>query len=79
MHICKKSSTFAVGYLHNDTLKNHNMNTLLKNLGVLLVLGGIACLAVYFFNTPKNALLVAGLALEIVGAVCYVLMNRFIK
>ena len=47
------------------------MNTFLKNLGAILVLLGVACLAVYYFSLPENYLLVTALALEVVGIATY--------
>ncbi len=52
------------------------MNTLLKNLGAILVLLGVICLAVYYFGVQKNALLVAGMALEVIGLFAYILINK---
>jgi hypothetical protein len=52
------------------------MNTLLKNLGAILVLLGVVCLAVYFFGVQENALLVAGLVLEVAGLFVHVLLNK---
>ena len=49
------------------------MSTFLKFLGTILVLLGVACLAVYFFSTTQpNLLLAAGLGLEVVGVFTYV-------
>ena len=52
------------------------MNTLMKNLGAILVLLGIVCLAVYYFGVQVNALLVAGLALEFAGILAYIFLNK---
>ncbi len=52
------------------------MNTLLKNLGAILVLLGVICLAVYYFGVQVNALLVASLALEVAGLFAHVLINK---
>ena len=52
------------------------MNTLLKNLGAILVLLGVICLAVYYFGVQINALLVAGMALEVAGLFAYILINK---
>ncbi|MBR5828049.1 MAG: hypothetical protein IKY49_02280 [Paludibacteraceae bacterium] len=54
------------------------MKTLLKNLGALLVLAGVGCLAYYYFSKPENYLLVASLGLEVLGILVYVLVNRFV-
>ena len=55
---------------------NNNMNTLLKNLGAILVLLGVVCLAVYYFGVQVNALLVASMVLEVAGILSYILINR---
>ena len=52
------------------------MNALLKNLGAILVLLGVICLAVYYFGVQINALLVAGMALEVAGLFAYILINK---
>lgn len=52
------------------------MNTLLKNLGAILVLLGVVCLAVYYFGVQVNGLLVAALALEVAGVLSYILINK---
>jgi hypothetical protein len=55
------------------------MNIFLKNLGVILVLLGVACLAVYHFSLPENYLLFTALILEGVGIVTYVVLNKYLK
>ena len=53
------------------------MSTFLKFLGTILVLLGVACLAVYFFSTTQpNLLLAAGLGLEVVGVFTHVFTNK---
>ena len=52
------------------------MNTLLKNLGAILVLLGVVCLAVYYFGVQLNVLLVVGLALEVAGLFAYIFLNK---
>lgn len=52
------------------------MNSLLKNLGLIIFLCGVICLCVYFFAAPSNALLVASLALEFVGIIAYIAINK---
>ena len=52
------------------------MNTLLKNLGAILVLLGVACLAVYYFGVQVNAVLVASMVLEVAGILSYIFINR---
>jgi hypothetical protein len=55
------------------------MNAFLKNLGLILVLCGFICLVIYFAAVPDNALLVAALALEFVGILTYILINKKIE
>lgn len=52
------------------------MNAIVKNLGVILVLIGFICLVVYKFSMPENYLLVCALALQFVGILCYIFINR---
>ena len=51
------------------------MNTLLKYLGVILVLAGVGLLVAYEFM-PKNIILVIALALELCGILAYIFINR---
>ena len=52
------------------------MNTLLKNLGAILVLLGVVCLAVYYFGVQKNILLAVGLVLEVAGLFAHIFINK---
>ena len=52
------------------------MDTLLKNLGAILVLLGVVCLAIYFFGVQVNGLLVAALALQVSGLFAHVILNK---
>lgn len=52
------------------------MNSFLKMLGLILILMGVVCLALYAFSMPMNSLLVLSIALEVVGAIAYVLLNK---
>ena len=52
------------------------MTSLLKNLGVILVLAGVICLIVYYFAMPSNALLVCSIVLELIGIATYIFMNK---
>lgn len=52
------------------------MNSLLKNLGLILVLIGVLCLVIYFFGVQSNALLVASLVLEVLGILVYIFFFR---
>lgn len=55
------------------------MNALLENLGIILVLLGVICLVVYALAVPSNALLVTAIALEFVGIIAYIVLNKRIK
>ncbi len=52
------------------------MNTFLKNLGAILMLCGVICLAVYYFAAPTNALLVAAIVIEVVGIFAQIIINK---
>lgn len=52
------------------------MNSLLKNLGLIIFLCGVVCLCIYYFSTPSNGLLVSSLALEFVGILTYIIINK---
>ena len=52
------------------------MDTLLKNLGAILVLLGVICLAVYYFGVQENALLVVSMVLEVAGLFTHVILNK---
>lgn len=52
------------------------MKTLLENLGSILVLLGVICLAVYYFGVQVNALLVASMVLEVAGVFAYIFLNK---
>ncbi|MBO5618993.1 MAG: hypothetical protein J5902_03310 [Paludibacteraceae bacterium] len=52
------------------------MKGFLKYLGVILLLLGVVCLVVYKYALPENALLVSGLALEVIGILAYILINK---
>lgn len=55
------------------------MKTFLKYLGAILVLCGVLCLAYYYFFAQSNGLLIASLALEVVGLISYIVINKFIE
>ena len=52
------------------------MNSLLKNLGLIIFLCGVICLCIYRFGTPSNVLLVSSIALEFVGILAYIIINK---
>ena len=55
------------------------MKTLLENLGAILVVLGVICLAVYYFGVQVNALLVISLVLDVAGVLSYVFLNKYLK
>ena len=55
------------------------MNAILKNLGVIILLVGVAFLVVYNFATQQNWLLVVDLATELAGILTYVVVNKFVE
>jgi hypothetical protein len=52
------------------------MDTLLKNLGAILVLLGVVCLAIYYFGVQVNGLLATALVLQIAGLFVHVILNK---
>ena len=52
------------------------MESLKKYLGVILLLLGVIFLVIYKFALPHNALLIIGIALEAVGILAYIFINR---
>lgn len=52
------------------------MNSLIENLGVILLLLGVLCLVIYFSAVPSNALLVCSIVLELAGLLSYIFINR---
>lgn len=55
------------------------MNNLLKYLGVIIALLGVCCLVAYYFAVPSNGLLVAAIALELVGILGFIVINKFVE
>ncbi len=54
------------------------MKSFLKYLGVIILLLGVVCLAVYKFALPENWLLISSIALEVVGILSYIFINKAI-
>ena len=52
------------------------MNDFKKYLGVILLLLGVVCLVVYKYALPTNTLLVCGIALEVIGILAYIFINK---
>ena len=66
----------------NDKTMNliiNNMKTFLKYLGAILVLCGVVCLAIYAFVKQTNVLLVVAMALEVVGILSYIIINKRVE
>ena len=55
------------------------MKSLLKYLGVIILLMGVVCLVVYKFAVPENWLLVSSIILEVVGILSYIFINKAIN
>ncbi len=60
-------------------IKHHNMKTLLKYSGAILVLLGVVCLLVYYVGVRTNAMLVVAMVLEVVGILTFILTNKYIE
>ena len=55
------------------------MNSLLKYLGVLLLLLGVVCLIVYRYALPVNGLLIASMVLEVGGLLAFIFINKALR
>ena len=55
------------------------MKTFLKYLGAILVLCGVVCLAIYAFVKQTDVLLVVAMALEVVGILSYIIINKRVE
>ena len=64
------------GTCKSSNRKSNNMETGKKYLGVILLLLGVLCLVLYKFALPENALLITGMALELVGILAYIFINK---
>ena len=55
-------------------------NEILKYLGILVILVGVALLAVYHFGSfTENGLLVAGGLCVVAGAIGFVVLNKYFE
>ena len=54
------------------------MKSLLKYLGVIILLLGVVGLVLYKFALPENWLLVSSIVTEVVGILAYILINKAI-
>ena len=52
------------------------MKSLLKYLGVIILLMCLVCLVVYKFAVPENWLLISSIILEVIGILSYILINK---
>ena len=52
------------------------METLLKNLGIIILLLGVVFLIIYRVALPHNSLLVTAMVCEVVGILAYIFINR---
>lgn len=52
------------------------MKTFLEYLGVIILLLGVVCLIVYKYSVQDNALLITAMALEFVGILSYIIINK---
>ena len=55
------------------------MENLLKNLGVVILLLGAACLVLHYVSVPENWMLVLGIALELCGILTYIFVNKALR
>lgn len=52
------------------------MKVFLNYLGIIMLLLGVICLVVYKLALPENGLLIAGIVLEAVGILAYIIINK---
>ena len=52
------------------------MSNVRKYFGVILLLMGFICLAVYKWAVAENALLIVAMLLELAGIIVYIRINR---
>ena len=52
------------------------MKNFLQYLGVIVLLLGVICLIVYKLALPENGLLIAAMALQLIGIVAFILINK---
>ncbi len=52
------------------------MKSFLQYLGIIILLAGVACLIVYKYAVQDNALLISALALEFIGILSYIIINK---
>ena len=52
------------------------MSSVRKYFGVILLLLGFICLAIYKWALPDNALLVIAMLLELAGIIVYIRINK---
>jgi hypothetical protein len=52
------------------------MKVFLNYLGIIMLLLGVICMVVYKLALPENGLLIAGIVLEVVGILAYIIINK---
>jgi len=52
------------------------MKTFLQYLGIIILLLGVACLIVYKYAVQDNALLITAMALELIGILSFIIINK---
>ncbi|MBR1878910.1 MAG: hypothetical protein IJ814_07930 [Paludibacteraceae bacterium] len=52
------------------------MKSFLQYLGIIILLLGVVCLIVYKYAVQENALLISALALEFIGILSYIIINK---
>ena len=72
--MCKIFCNFAADF----EKRVYFIKSLLKYLGVFVLLLGVVCLVVYKFALPENGLLIASIVLEVVGVLSYIFINKAI-
>ncbi len=55
------------------------MKTLMKYLGVILLLLGVVFLVLYKYAVPENGMLVTGMVFEVAGILAYICINKALR
>ena len=55
------------------------METFLKNLGIIILLLGVACLVTYKLAVQENWLLIVSIVLEVAGILTYIFVNKALR
>ena len=62
--------------MHEISNNALEMNSLMKYLGVILLLLGVLCLVIYKFALQENWLLISSMVLEVGGILAYIFINK---